>query len=285
METKTFTYLELEDDKTNIDNFIKEEIRKNPIDVYVDYRDFEGLQDLVLKCDTKDEFCDHIYEAYQDYIGEEEYELARLIAYELIEKYEGYDYVSSNLYDYIQQSVWDYDIVSVPYEQFLRQQIRVNLFVSYYYSDDAFNEELDYTTLAEFIKRLGYSSPKRTLKRLCKPDYRSDDRFLDSLHQEIINSYPNQINHLCFIGKITIEDYYKLSLDITATVTFPKDVTCGFVDPYNGGGSILGIIMPKEFTVKGSNVDKIIIERTKQKYSVDSIYGLVPECYVDLKVN
>lgn len=285
METRTITYLELKDDETNIENFIKEEIRKNPINVYVDYRDFEGLQELVVKCDTKDEFLDQIYEAYQDGIGEEEYELAKLIALELLEKYKGYDDVAPDLWDYIQQGVWDYVEVSLPWDQFLHQQIRVNLFVTYYYSDDAFNEELDYTTLAEFIKRLGYSSPKRTLKSLCKPDYRSEDRFLDSLHQEILNSYSNQINHLCFIGKITIEDYYKLSLDTGASITFPKDVTCGFVDPYNGGGSILGIIMPKEFTVKGSNIDKIIVERTKQKYSVDAIYGLTPECYVDLKVN
>ena len=284
MKEKILKQLELQDDQVNIEKLIKEMCHDNPIYVYVDYRDLEGLQYLVVDCDTLDEFCDKIYEAYQDGIGEDEYDLARLIAQTLIEKYNTYDEVSPDLWDYIQQSVWDYVEVSIPYQSFLRQTIRVNLFVTYNNSNDAFEDRIDITTLTEFIKRLGYKKPKTVLKNVYRNLYSRSDKFLDSLHSEIINSFEEQTNHLCFIGEMTIEDYYKISLSTTANVIVPKDVTCGFVDPYVGGGSILGIQMPSEFKIRGSNIKKIIVEHTKQKYSVDAIYGLTSECYKELKV-
>ena len=72
MITKELKFLELEDNREGIDKIIKEECKGKSIDIYVDYRDCENLESLVLSCDNVDEFCDKIYESYREVIDEED---------------------------------------------------------------------------------------------------------------------------------------------------------------------------------------------------------------------
>ena len=105
MITKELKFLELEDNREGIDKIIKEECKGESIDIYVDFRDFENLEPFVLSCDNINEFCDKIYESYQEGISEQEYDLSRLIAKKLCTLY-GYDDVTESLFNYIFFSIF-----------------------------------------------------------------------------------------------------------------------------------------------------------------------------------
>lgn len=284
MEERVLKLLELKDDEAGINSLIVNECETNPTELYPDYRDLEDLQRLVENCNTQVEFEDKIYEAWSDAISETQYDLARLIADKLKDKY-SVDDISNSLFEHIQEYIYENNKIDLFMNKYLRQELYVNIFVTYNHSCDAFDDDLDYKTLHKFLTKLGYSQTKTLLKDLKNNTCQNMDPFLKSLQREMLNSYSNQVNLLCFIGKITIEEYYKIISNPVGTyITFPKDVTCGFVDPYCGGGSILGLELPNEYKIKGQNIYELIIERTKQKYSVDDIYGLTDECYKELKV-
>ena len=207
-----------------------------------------------------------------------------MIAGRLLEKYPEADKISDDLMVVINDYVCAYTPIDLPIDMFLNSTIRVNIFVKFDKSNDAWQDEFDYTTLVGLLKRLGYKKPKTILKNLRSPNYKICDPFLRSIQNEMYNAYTNQINLLCFIGKMTIKEYYKCIENPNTIITFPKNVTCGFVDPHNGGGSILGIELPEDLSIKYTNVIYTLVENSNQHYTVDDIYGLTGECYKELKI-
>ena len=288
MKTKTLKLLELCDDKENITTFIDKYIEDNPIRIYRDYNDNvnEWLPDYVLECNTKYDFEDKIWDSYSECISDWQNELAQEIEKELKKKYPDFDGLSEELSIYIQDWVCDTVEVILPTEEYLKEKMRVNLFIKYEKSDDAEIEEYDKTTLAKILDKLGYEKSKTLLKGIELDKFDREDKFLRSIYSEIMNCYKDQFNYICFIGTITPEQYYKWKENPnTVTFVFDKNHTGGFVDPYNGGGSVLDFDLDKhELSVKGSNIFKIIIENTKQRYSVDEIYGLTSSCYQPITV-
>ena len=83
---------------------------------------------------------------------------------------------------------------------------------------------------------------------------------------------------LCFIASVSIDDYFKL-LEKNRLFTIKKDVVCGLVDKYNGGGSVLELELEKDITINTNNIE-VLIEGV-DRYTVDEIYGLVSSCYKD----
>ena len=101
MKEKTLHLLELDDDKMGIINLLKEETKDTTIEPYVDYRDFEGVERLVVKCKTLDEFECELQEVYDEDIAYEQNELIGELVKKVKSVYTGYDDLSDNLYDYI----------------------------------------------------------------------------------------------------------------------------------------------------------------------------------------
>lgn len=287
MEEKTLHLLELDDDKIGIINLLKKETEDITIEPYVDYRDFEGIERLVVKCKTLDEFECELQESYDEAIAYEQNELIGELVKKVKSVYTGYDDLSDDLYDYISEYVYNEVNIRYPFNEYLDHLIRVNMFITYGNSTDAETDELDYTTLAKMLEKLEYVHPKTLLKELRKMEYKGDDPFLKSLQDEIINAYPSQFNYLTFIGEITIREYYKiLENPIGTRIHFTHDNYGGFVDPYNGGGSVLGINLPKDKPLhcKGQNIYKLLVESSGQQYTVNDIYGLTSTCFTRIEV-
>lgn len=284
METKIFKYLTLEDDEAAINSLIVKLCHDDKIDFYPDYRDLEDLEKLVGKCTEQYLFEDQIYEAWQDPIFEEQYDIARLIASELIKKY-NCDGVSDSLFAHIQDAVSELVEIDLHIKEYLDQLIKVNLFITYQDSQEACYSNFDYKTLKAFLIKLGYAKPMQLIKMCEKGEYLGKDPFLQSLQTEIENAFKTQINNLCFIGWMTIEEYYKCKNNPTKTlITIPKNATGGFVDYHSGGGSVLDLDLPKDITIKASSLETILVEGCNMKYTVDSIYGLTSQCYKRLIV-
>ena len=283
MEYKQLKYLELEDDEPGINSFINNELRNEEIDVYVDYNDLENLEYLVNKVDNVNEFCDIIYDAYIEQIIDKECEIQADLEIKLAKDY-NCDGVTTELHNYIEDYISTCVSVNIPYDKFLKEEVRVNLFITYNNSNDALEDDFDYTTLSKLLTNLGYKKPMTLLKELRDQKYIGEDKFLKSLQREFRNACSTDINYLCFIGKVTIEDYYMILNSKDNYILMPKDVTCGFVNSYHGGGSILGIELPRDYKIKTNNVKYLMLEKSGEKYTVDDIYGLVSSCYKDLKV-
>lgn len=287
MKEKTLHLLKLDDDKMGIINLLKEETKDITIEPYVDYRDFEGIERLVVKCKTLDEFECELQKSYDEAIAYEQNEVIDQLVKKVKSVYTGYDDLSDDLYDYISEYVYNEVNVRYPFNEYLDHLIRVNMFITYGNSTDAETDELDYKTLCKVLTKLDYIRPKTLLKELKNQEYKGDDGFLKSLQEEILNAYPSQFNYLTFIGEITIREYYRILENQKGTIiVFNYNTHGGFVDPYMGGGSILGINLPKDkpLSIKATNVYKLLIEESGQKYTVNDIYGLPSQCWNRIEV-
>lgn len=286
MKTKELKVLELVDDEKGINEIIDSIIKDNPIDIYVDYRDLEYTKNLLEDCETREDFEERIIEAYDEYGYESQRELWHLIGEKVLEAHPDYHELSDELDEYILQCIYEKSELNYPFDEYLNQEIRVNVLVTFENSTDAEEDELDYTTLAKFLEKLGYVQTKTILKEMVKGEYKlTEDKFLNSLYYEIQNAYRDQYNFLTFIGTITVGQYFEFKKDPRkVTFEFNTQTTCGFFDPYNGGGSTLDIVLPKTVTVRGDAVKKLLVEGI-DRYTVDEVYGLVSSCYTTIDLH
>ena len=279
--------LELSDDPNGIvellDNFLKD----NPIEFYTDYNDFEGIEKMLVKCDNRDQFTEEIIDGYMDWEHELIDETISNALNHIKNAYRDFDDLSNDLFIYISDYVFENVTINYPIDDYLKQLIRVNMFITFKKSTDAETDTIDRTTLIKILDKLEYIHPKTTLTELVNQEYKGDDKFLLSLQNEILNSYPSQFNYFCVVGEITIDEYFRIKENPVGTrVIFTSDNYCGFVDPYNGGGSVLGIELKptKPLVCKAANVTKMLVEHSGQKYTVDDIYGLTSKCYQRIEV-
>ena len=287
MKKKELKLLELQDDENGIKALLEKETKNEVITIYTDYRDFNDIEKLVANCKTQYDFEDEIIECYSELEAYSQQDLIDKIIDKVEDKYSEYDGITEELNDYIRDYVCETVPVKMPIQEYLNQRIRVNMFITFGNSTDAETDELDYKTLSEMLKRLDYVHPKTTIKELKNGEYKGDDAFLNSLQEEILNSYREQYNYLTFIGEITVGQYYKILENPYRTrIQFTHNNCAGFVDPYNGGGSVLGINLPKDkpLSCKGQNVRLMLIENSGYHYTVDSIYGLTSNCYQPIEV-
>ena len=280
MEEKILKLLTLEDDKEGIEKIALEVIKDNSIRFYTDYRDFENIESFVDDCKDQCEFEDKIIEGYDEWLYDTLRANVSVIIDELHKHYE-FDEVSDSLFEYLQLLVNDNTEVEYPISDFLRQELKVNLLITFSNSTDAETEDLDYTTLAKFLLKLGYVQPKTIIKEMIKGEYKDgEDKFLNSLHTEIMNAYKEQYNYLTVIGTLSVKEYFQLKDDPRkVNICIDNKHYIGFFDPYNGGGSTFAINLQKPLTLRGDTIHKVFIEGGKKKYTVDDVYGFTSSCF------
>lgn len=287
-QIKELRCLELSDDKNGINNLLKETLKGESISFYVDYRDYEGIECELVKCKTREDFENMIWECYLDCEAEMVSDLVKEVSDKIRKHYEDkFDDLSYDLEEYIREYIQDNVPVEYPFDDYYRYVIRVNLFINYGHSNDAWDREYDRKTVAKVLEKLGYVHPNTILKELEHHGYTGEDKFLLSLQNEIFNMYIEQVNELCFVGNITIDEYFKILENPKGTrITLTDQHTGGFVDRHNGGGSILDLTLPvgKPLTIKGMNVSRMLVEKSGDKYTVDDIYGLTSNCFKRIEV-
>ena len=82
-----------------------------------------------------------------------------------------------------------------------------------------------------------------------------------------------------------MEQYFNLKeTPRSCTLAFGPSNYCGFFDPRNGGGSLLGIDLPHVLTFRGDTVKMILLEGGRKRYTVDEVYGLTSQCYQPIQL-
>lgn len=293
---------------SEIDALVKDFCKDNEIDVYADYRDYEDIEYLLYKEKTtpygssykvkvnKDEFIDNIMYGYDDTLSYYEDEFISNFKDTIKEDTELLEYIDSvEGYSYLLDCIRSYCVVNYPIEDFLKREIKINIFYSEKNKsgyDDIFYPFLmhsqgykckDYTYIKKMLNNLNeyntplYSGISEKTKEKIKAD-RKNNKFINSLLQEIENCYFQSPKDLCVIASVTIDDYFNL-LEKNKKFTISKNCTIGLVDIYNGGGSILEIQLEKDIVFNTNDI-YIKVEGVDD-YTVDNIYGLSSSCFSD----
>ncbi len=281
-----------------INLFKKYAANHSTIEIYDYYHDHENVESLLYygrdksnKIKNIDDFYNNIFDAYLDaefyYIDEYIKDFKSALDLKLQAHLLTHDYIL----DEIKDIFCDYVSILYPCESFLDDEIKINIFWSQKNKSGYDDTFLSFLLHSQGYKSKDYPLFKNQLKclhictsnHLTKKDSQQlesikSDPFLNSLYDEIYNCYLDSPRDLCFVAKVTIRDYFKL-LEKNKKFRINKDVVCGLVDIYNGGGSILGLQLKNDVVVNTNDI-YIKIENVDH-YTIDDIYGLTSQCFKD----
>lgn len=287
-----------------MDQDLKEKIIKYVSDikeeVYIDYRDLENIENLILDYNTQEDFLlalDEIYCESYDYIFD--YWIKKVIEYFNLDEND-YD-----LFVEVQDIVREHLLIGLPYDTFLDYEVKANVICDFYgegNSDFTDNGWLRWIMNSQGYKLKNYPAIKKYARwRYLQPTKggiyyddnkvkdneveqikKFDSKFLKSVLLEVQEQYIDYMRSLTFLTKMTIREYYAWKECRLKKIVFKKGVECGLFNCWQGCGSILGIDLEKDVTVNAKNIYRIQIEGKKTKgqgYTVDEVYGLVGSCW------
>lgn len=272
------------------------------IEIFLDYRDYDYIENIIIDCDTFEAFYDKIYEIYEDYYH---YEYEKIIK-ELSDKYN--IKLDSEDYEELEDMVYCGLDVRLPYEEIFEHKIRVNILTNFYNdSDSSFtsNGWLRWIMHSQGYKLSDYSMLKaygeyRFLVPVANSSFYKDpvkdnwskkeinkykNKFLKSLLQEINNMPIDCMRTLVFLAEISVKDYLHLKTGDYNKINLKKNVMCGLYDKWSGCGSVLEIELEKDIIIKQKNIYEVQLEglEVKEKnyygYKVDDVYGLIHSCW------
>ena len=301
LSTKLATELSAEDEVTEdiqeqinkaVDKWIEEENDgKDYIEIYADYDDElpeEDIQQILEAKDPRDMFYDIVSEYYLDY--DTSYSIDRIFdALDLSDEIKSDDDSRIEILDVLRDKIyWE-----PPYDHYLNQEVFVDVFLKE--AEDLVNDSLAYFNdegnlekvgrpVIWLLERQGYSEDEFIKYYNSLEDFEQGsgktnydtNTFFGSLVQEIDNftgTYPE----LVFLGNINLKDY----VNGYSYVHIPEDCMCGFVDTYNGAGSVLEVKLEKPINLPKDEV--IIKDYDGYRYNVNEIYGLVSKAW-DTKI-
>ena len=294
-----------EEVKPQIQEAIDKYIAKygNSFEIYVDYRD-ELDKSTIKEIFESDRPLDAFYEIigdwdwfenanYEyDYIINEQLDLPD----EIKEDYrsEIFDMLSEQIayeipYDHFDETV-GFDVFMHDPESANREYYDMIVFEETDEQDEYGNYKKQLTEinsmLTKFLATQGYTAEQFI-------DYvnnkKSDDKFLESLVQEILDSdYGDGRGcQVTFLVQAPITEMAKV-IQEGGKIVIPKDAECGLVETFNGSGGTLGIVLKNN--IEGSLKEKgkpsyqadgdfEVYYKDGYHYNVDEIYGLVPSVW------
>lgn len=267
---------------------MKEEIRKQIIEevkkfgsyeIDIDYRDFENLEEYVITCQNIEEFIDSIYESYECSIDYE---------------YDFYIDTLAKKYNIRREEV-DYEIlidlvcenlrIDIPIERFLDYEIKINVITQHY--DDLNSDFNSNGWLRWLMHTQGYKLKDYTTS-IRKKEYSKikNDKFLNSIYEELLNSFEEYSKMFVFLGKVKIRDYFRIMEEKKnnkpkkSNLKINKNTMRGLIDTWVGSGSLLGIELNNNLKLNINNIYDIQIEGVKNRgYTVNEIYSLTTQCW------
>lgn len=228
----------------------------------------------------RDYLIDELFDSFVDYEDTTKSELITDLEKFLKEKKVEYDF--DELLELFDNKV----SINLPYDDYFNAEYKCRIVVdtgdaNYDFAlNPCYNydgEEIDSNaSIVWLAKQQGYT--EEDVKRaLTTDDVNSLDGFLKSILDEVLNT-TTSLNSLVFLCTATLNqliDQNKNKLPITVS----KNATCGLVDFWSGGGSVLGINLQKPVTIPCEYVYEFVPDVDTLKYSVDSIYRLTGGAY------
>ncbi len=254
-------------------------------DVLADYRDTlseDRIKDIVNSDNPIYVFNNLFYEWDFDYYEYEAlYKTLKIALGETI-----YEEHEDDIMDWINENVY----FNPPYEHYEKQEVLVNIIVdtgdgNYDYTCNNFLnhyapdiEELEIpkeSSILWLVKQQGYT--KKDLMDVIKSKYDKENKFLDSLNDELLNSCTS-INALTFSIRMELGELIDL-LNDPRDIILDSSTSCGLVDFWQGSGSLLNIYLDKEVVIP-EKYARVTIDGSVG-YSIREIYGMCPSFWTE----
>lgn len=151
-------------------------------------------------------------------------------------------------------------------------------------------DQLDFSTDYRQVARLQaeLADVRRQLSELSKSDEFKKAEFINSVHNEILNTYGSSV--VTFLVKMTLDEAIKLQEVISnekevnnsyyyedrqglSSITLDKGVPCGLMDDCSGGGSVFEIKLLKDVEILVKALYKAVPDRENGNYGFMEIYG------------
>lgn len=280
-----------EEMENKIRAFVSEWLDRESVEVYADYRDFEDPEEFAKGCTTLEQFEEKIVEAYRD-AADDAISVAVADARAQFIKQEGISSLSQEESDLFSSLIWPEVCVEYPEAEWLRQRVRVDLVFK---GSDSDPHELGYdrSAVVRLEKLCGTASPARSLDKAIAgkvdPD-RAHANFLATLGKECREAIESSsATVLAAIATVSLKEYFLLlgSPKSTFVELTPQHIV-GLYDPWAGGGSAMGVDLPKPIRVRGDNFQRVVLDAPRKKgaewYSLDEVYGFSSRAFRDARV-
>lgn len=260
--------------------FEKDEYGNYYQDVLADYRDTlseDRIRDIVNSENPIYAFNNLFYEWDFDYYEYDE--LYKTLKIELGETI--YEEHEDDIMDWVGENV----CFNPPYEHYEKQEVLVNIIVdtgdgNYDYTLNNFLnhhapdiEDLEIegeSSILWLVKQQGYT--KEDLIDVIKFEHGKENKFLDSLNEELLNSCTS-INALTFSVRMKLGELIDL-LDDPKDIILDSSTSCGLVDFWQGSGSLLDICLEREVIIPRKYA-RVTVDGSVG-YSIRTIYGVCP---------
>ncbi len=287
----------------------KEESGMFHTEIYADYRDEfsdETIRKICRSDVPRETFDEQIFESYENAEMEYENDLLKKICEreEISAALESGSINEDELTDYVR----DHHYVKLPYEQYLNQDLIVNIIVDAgdgntdftinqpFASWDGRNDKIidEDSAILWLTRQQGYK--KSALTQTLRDRKCGQSKFLKSMLQEVENT-SSHMNALTFLAKMTLASWLNLHDAIVREASkndphhpkrskgrgyliLDKSTTCGLYDPWGGAGSVLGIELERDVRLPIRLIDSAWPDGARG-YSVTEIYGLCSSAWTD----
>lgn len=142
--------------------------------------------------------------------------------------------------------------------------------------DGNVDKDAEKSGLVWLATQQGYTL-KELVEILKNGDVEEPKTFLETVLQEVANGYGCEA--LTFCVKMTLGQAIalkeKMKSNPNGSIVLDKRVECGLFDPWQGGGSALGITCEKDVEIPFGNIWKLYIDerRSNREDSIHDVYG------------
>ena len=278
-------------------------------DIYVDYRDEiedSTAQEILESNSPRDTLIEKLWDWYQ----ESEWDIIDDLVDDFKEKVDPKLFEDANIIedgnidDYMIRDIFmDNICVDYPVDWAEDQEFCFNIIVSN--GDDNYDfwlnehivdedgnvdQDAEKSGLVWLAKQQGYTLDQ-VVKILKDGDIAGPKTFLGTVLQEVANGYGCEA--LTFCVKMTLGQAIalkeRMKSNPNGSIVLDKGVECGLFDPWDGGGSVLGIACEKDVEIPFKNIWKFYIDaRRSNRYdSIHNVYGtdssLWRDCLKEIK--
>lgn len=263
---------------------------KNGIEIYTDYNDYmeEKTAGKILESEHPSEtFYETILKWYDDtswnYLSDTWKECCKELHI---------DPNNNDLYEFFQENIY----VNYPEDHYLDQDFCVNIVIDNgdanydftchqcypHYNSRSIQETLQNKSgMAWLARTQGYNLPQ--FRKIYKEYAKTDDKkkindikqqypFIVSCYDEIAN-LPSHMGALTFFTRMTLRQLLDWH-EHKKTVHINKNIPCGIMDYWSGGGSLLEISLEKDLDIPANKIFRLQVDDCCGPYTVGKTYGM-----------